>query len=51
VSELVACDEASYAEAAFRAYRTAVPDPKLTVRELRHWMPQVTRFSFRSGGW
>ena len=41
--------EDAYVEAAFKAYTEAVPDPGLTLRDLRHWMPQVSRFSFRSG--
>lgn len=41
--------EAVYADASLRAYTGAVKDPALTLRDLRHWMPQVMRFSFRSG--
>ena len=46
---LVAPNEAVYADAALGAYTSAVNDPELKVRDLRHWMPQVMRFSFRSG--
>jgi hypothetical protein len=51
VPALAARDEASYVQAALQAYRTATANSALTLRELRHWMPQVTRFSFRSGSW
>jgi len=51
VPALVARDEASYVQAALQAYRTANVNSALPLRELRHWMPQVTRFSFRSGSW
>jgi len=39
--------EATYAEAALEAYRLA--EPGATVKTLREWAPQVSRFSFRSG--
>jgi hypothetical protein len=51
IPALVARDETTYVQAALQAYRTATAHTALTVRELRHWMPQVTRFSFRSGSW
>jgi hypothetical protein len=51
VSDLVTRDEAIYVQAALQAYRTASANSALPLRELRHWMPQVTRFSFRSGSW
>jgi len=50
VPTLVARDEASYVQAALQAYQ-ATASPALTIRELRHWTPHVTRFSFRSGSW
>jgi hypothetical protein len=43
-------DEDKYVDAAVQAYK-AVSGDKTTVRDLRQWMPQVTRFSFRSGSW
>jgi hypothetical protein len=50
VPTLVARDEASYVQAALQAYQ-ATASPALTIGELRHWTPHVTRFSFRSGSW
>jgi len=49
VKGLAVPGESAYVEAALKAYTEAVPDPALTLRDLRHWMPQVGRFSFRSG--
>jgi hypothetical protein len=54
VREKVGCravrEEEKYVDAALQAYKATTRD-KATVRELRQWMPQVTRFSFRSGSW
>jgi hypothetical protein len=43
-------EEGKYVDAALQAYK-ATTGGKATVRDLRQWMPQVTRFSFRSGSW
>jgi len=43
-------EERKYVDAALQAYK-ATTGGKATVRDLRQWMPQVTRFSFRSGSW
>jgi hypothetical protein len=47
---LSATEEKAYVRAAFRAYQAAA-GPNLTVYDLRHWIPEVSRFSFRSGRW
>ncbi len=51
VDGLSAADEKTYVRAALRAYQTAAGNPGLTVRDLRLWIPEVSRFSFRSGRW
>ena len=51
VEEDVFCEERVHVEAAMRAYRTACNNPTLRVSELKRWLPEVTRFSFRSGRW
>jgi hypothetical protein len=51
VETLPVGDERSYANAALRAYQVAIADQQATVRDLRQWIPEVTRFSFRSGRW
>lgn len=43
-------EEEKYVDAALQAYK-ATTGGKATVRDLRQWMPEVTRFSFRSGSW
>lgn len=41
--------EKPYVESALAAYRKVYGETLLRLRDLRHWGPQVARFSFRSG--
>ena len=49
LGKLEDAEEAHYAVAALTAYCLEVGDSAPTLRDLRHWVPNVARFSFRSG--